>query len=244
MQKMNSGRVQLSEIFTSIEGEGPFFGTKTMFVRMSGCHLSCRWCDTSYALPINSGKKYSIDEAKDRIIEQLQPNTYKLNFTGGEPLIQYEAVAELAEFVKRKRGLRTYIESSCFDSYKFAKVLPYIDICKIEFKMSDSNVVEQENHSDLLNNEIKCLKLAVSQHKSTYIKIVVTNSTNITEFRNILNEIFHNSTASDLIGFVIQPSNGVDEPTLSKVLSFYDCVYPLYEEVRIVPQLHKLIGVR
>jgi hypothetical protein len=35
MQKMNNNRIQLSEIFTSIEGEGPFFGTKTMFVRLA-----------------------------------------------------------------------------------------------------------------------------------------------------------------------------------------------------------------
>jgi 7-carboxy-7-deazaguanine synthase len=49
---------------------------------------------------------------------------------------------------------------------------------------------------------------------------------------------------SNLVGFIIQPSYGVDEPKIEKLLSFYDCVYPVYNEVRIVPQLHKLIGVR
>jgi 7-carboxy-7-deazaguanine synthase len=244
MQKMNNNRIQLSEIFTSIEGEGPFFGTKTMFVRLAGCHLSCRWCDTTYALGMNTGKSYSICEVKDLIIELLQPSTYKINFTGGEPLIQHEAVAELAKFMKQKGGLRTYIESSCFDSFRFSEVLPYIDICKIEFKMSDSKVVDHKNYSDLLHNETQCLNLAVSQHKSTYIKIVVTNSTNLEEFRNLVKEIFENARACDLIGFVIQPSYGVDEPPLTKLLGFYDCVFPVYEEVRIVPQLHKLIGVR
>lgn len=244
MQKMNDDKVQLSEIFTSVEGEGPFFGTKTMFVRMAGCHLGCHWCDTGHALDMKSGRSYSINEVKGLIVQLLQPSTYKINFTGGEPLIQYEAVSELAEFLKQEKGLRTYIESSCFDSSRFAKVLPYIDICKIEFKMSDSKVVRQEYYNDFLGNEIKCLKLAISQRKTTYVKIVVTNSTDIIEFRNIVSKIFENSTAGDLIGFVIQPSYGVDEPTLSKMLSFYDCVYPLYEEVRIVPQLHKLIGVR
>jgi 7-carboxy-7-deazaguanine synthase len=47
-----------------------------------------------------------------------------------------------------------------------------------------------------------------------------------------------------LVGFVIQPSYGANQPGLEKLLSFYDCVYPIYNEVRIVPQLHKLIGVR
>ena len=107
MQEMNNDRVQLSEIFTSIEGEGPFFGTKTIFVRMAGCHLSCHWCDTTYALPMGGGLSYSVDEVKDLIIKQLQPSTYKINFTGGEPLLQYEAVATLAKFMKQTKGLRT-----------------------------------------------------------------------------------------------------------------------------------------
>ncbi len=59
-----SNRVQLSEIFTSIEGEGILFGTKTMFIRMAGCPLNCRWCDTAYALPIDSGTTFSFSEAE------------------------------------------------------------------------------------------------------------------------------------------------------------------------------------
>jgi hypothetical protein len=110
--------------------------------------------------------------------------------------------------------------------------------------MSDSKVVKRENYNDLLHNETKCLNLAVSQRKNTFVKIVVTNSSDLIEFRNLVNEILQNADAKDLMGFVIQPSYGVDEPALDKLLSFYDCVYPVYEEVRIVPQLHKLIGVR
>ena len=106
-----ANKVQLSEIFTSIEGEGILFGTKTMFVRMAGCHLGSIWCDTGYALPINSGYTYSLESVKDKISNELRPNTYKVNFTGGEPLLQHDAVADLAKFVKQEKGLRTYIES-------------------------------------------------------------------------------------------------------------------------------------
>ena len=185
-----------------------------------------------------------MDEAKDLISKELQPNTYKINFTGGEPLIQHEAVAKLANFMKQKKDIRTYIESSCFDSIRFAKVIPYIDICKIEFKMSDSQVVDHKDYNDLLLNEIRCLKIAIMQDKATYIKIVVTGSSNIHEFRNLIKKIFEYAEPSDLVGFVIQPSFGDNQPGLKKLLSFYDCVYPIYDEVRIVPQLHKLIGVR
>jgi 7-carboxy-7-deazaguanine synthase len=240
----NKARARVSEIFTSIEGEGIFVGKKTLFIRFSGCHLKCRWCDTKYALPLDSGTEYQIDEIEDLIIRELQPFTYKVNFTGGEPLLQTDAVIKLADFIKKQTNLKTYIESSCFDSELFSEVLPYIDICKIEFKTDDSKVVENEVYNSLLLNEIKCLELAVESNKTTYIKIVVTNSTNLESFKNLVYNISKKIKPSDILGFIIQPSHGVDQPTVNKLLDTYDIVQPMFPEVRIIPQLHKEIGAR
>ena len=240
---LNPNTIQLSEIFTSIEGEGILFGTKTLFVRMAGCHLKCRWCDTSYALPMYSGNTYSIDYVKKLIVDHLQPFTYKVNFTGGEPLVQHEAVIELARFV-REKGLTTYLESACYDSDRFAKLLPYIDVCKVEFKMRDSEVVDMDHYDNLLQNEIKCLRTSVSNRKITYIKIVVTNSTDTKEFAILVGNIFQHVSTEDIDGFVIQPSDGIDKPTTERLLRFYDIVCSRYREVRIIPQLHKQMGAR
>ena len=240
----NKAIARVSEIFTSIEGEGLFVGKKTLFIRFSGCHLKCRWCDTKYALPLDSGTEYQIDEIEDLIIRELQPFTYKVNFTGEEPLLQTDAVIKLADFIKKQTNLKTYIESSCFDSELFSKVLPYMDICKIEFKTDDSKVVENEVYDSLLSNEIKCLELAVESNKTTYIKIVVTNSTNLESFKNLVYNISKKIKPSDILGFIIQPSHGVDQPTVNKLLDTYDIVQPMFPEVRIIPQLHKEIGAR
>jgi len=237
-------KIQLSEIFTSIEGEGILFGTKTMFVRMAGCHLKCYWCDTNYALAMNSGNTYSIDQVKKMMKDQLQNNTYKINFTGGEPLIQYEAVKDLAKFTKEELGLRTYIESSCYDVNRFNKIIHYIDICKIEFKTKDSEAVDIKHYEHLLNNEIGCLRTAIENKKITFIKIVVSNYTTAREFKKLIEIIFNTVKSEELAGFIIQPTNNINEPTVDRLLQFYDLIYPRYNEVRIIPQLHKIIGAR
>ncbi|HXG07988.1 MAG TPA: 7-carboxy-7-deazaguanine synthase QueE [Nitrososphaera sp.] len=243
-QKTAAARARLSEIFTSIEGEGILFGTKTMFVRLAGCPLKCHWCDTPYALPLDSGYDYSVDEVKDLISKSLQPNTYKVNFTGGEPLVQHGVVIELAKFV-REKGIKTYLESSCYDPVRFAKVLPHIDIVKIEFKLRDSGAVDEKHYNSLLKSEFDCLRMAIASGKTTYIKVVVTNRSNLKEFKKLVHQVFKVvDKPGGIAGFIIQPSNRIDEPSLDVLFGFYDAVYPLYDQVRIVPQLHKIIGIR
>ena len=88
-------KVRLTEIFTSIEGEGIFCGTKTLFVRLAGCPYGCFYCDTQDSLPLDSGTEFEMDKACSMMEKELQPGTYKINFTGGDPLIQHEAVAKM-----------------------------------------------------------------------------------------------------------------------------------------------------
>ena len=232
---------RIFEVFTSIEGEGILYGTKTLFVRLAGCPYSCFYCDTLDALPLDSGKEYSITEACNLIDSNLQDNTFKVNFTGGEPLIQHEAVSELAKHVKA-RGLPTYLESACFDSKKFLHVLPSIDFVKIEFKTIDSEFIDEKHYPELLRNTLECLQAAVEAKKTTYIKIVVSSKTKIGSFKDLLDKIFEIISKENISGFIIQPTTSISEPTLEQLLEFYDAVYPYYNEVRVVPQLHKIIS--
>jgi organic radical activating enzyme len=234
--------VRLYEIFTSIEGEGVLYGTKTLFVRLAGCPFTCFYCDTTQALPMNSGTEYSIEQVCKLIDENLQENTYKVNFTGGDPLVQYEAVAEIAKYVQTK-NISTYLESSCFDSKKFNHILPFINFVKIEFKTQDSEFVDDSKHyQTLIQNALECLKSSVSANKKPHIKIVTSSRITKDSFSNLVDKIFKVIKNDDISGFVIQPTYGISEPSLEQLLELYDLVYPKYKEVRIIPQLHKFIG--
>ena len=233
--------VRLFEIFTSVEGEGILYGTKTLFVRLAGCPFSCFYCDTKESLPLDSGKEYTITEACNLIDSNLKNQTYKVNFTGGDPLIQHEAVAKLAEHVQKKK-IPTYLESSCFDLDRFNHVLPFIDIVKIEFKTKDSEFVDSNHFERLIDNALNCLKSSVSVKKTTYIKIVVSSKTEINDFSKLVSKVFTSISNEQIDGFIIQPTYGASEPSLDLLLALYDIVYPYYKEVKVVPQLHKFIG--
>ncbi len=234
-------KVRLFEIFTSVEGEGILYGTKTLFVRLAGCPFTCFYCDTVDALPLDSGKEHTIEDACSLIEKELEDNTYKVNFTGGDPLIQHEAVAEMAKHIQSLK-IPTYLESACFDSKKFNHVLPFIDLMKIEFKTEDSEFIDSKHYPNYIENVLECLRSSISAKKTTYIKIVVSSKTAVESFKKLVDDIFKVALKENLAGFIIQPTYGVSEPSLENLLKLYDLVYPHYNEVRIIPQLQKIMG--
>lgn len=234
-------KVRIFEIFTSIEGEGILYGTKTLFVRLAGCPFDCFYCDTTEALPADSGTEYTLEEATKLVDGSLQENTFKVNFTGGEPLMQHEAVAALADHVQ-SRGVSTYLESSCFDSGRFARVLPHLDYAKIEFKTPDSEFVSPKGRDGAYRNALECLAEAARAGTTVYVKVVVSRRTPAEYVGSLAAEVFGSVPDGSVSGFVIQPTYGVEEPSLDALMGMYDAVYPTYDGVRIVPQLHKQIG--
>src|SRR5678815_6049615 len=76
-----SGRI--AEIFFSIQGEGPTAGLPAVFIRLQGCSVGCRWCDTKYSWDPAAGRAVDLDELMS------QARSYpcrRVVITGGEPL--------------------------------------------------------------------------------------------------------------------------------------------------------------
>ncbi len=78
--------MRVTEIFHSIQGESTHAGRPCAFVRLTGCNLRCRWCDSEYTF--TGGEKMSIDEVMARVAAY---GCKLVEITGGEPLAQSEA---------------------------------------------------------------------------------------------------------------------------------------------------------
>jgi 7-carboxy-7-deazaguanine synthase len=100
-------RLRIAEAFTSIQGEGLFAGTPSAFIRISGCHLRCVWCDTPYASWSPEGPLREVDELAGWFARQGVGHAV---ITGGEPMI-FPQTAELAARLK-ELGAAVTIETA------------------------------------------------------------------------------------------------------------------------------------
>lgn len=85
--------MKVTEIFYSIQGESSWAGLPCVFVRTTGCHLRCVWCDTDYAF--YGGRDLTVAEIVEQV-EQVGKGCELVQLTGGEPLLQKE-IGRLAE---------------------------------------------------------------------------------------------------------------------------------------------------
>ena len=79
----------VTEIFKSIQGESTYAGRPCIFVRLTGCNLRCRWCDTAYAF--YGGTRMTVDEVMAQVRELTGTDGARIplvELTGGEPMLQ------------------------------------------------------------------------------------------------------------------------------------------------------------
>jgi 7-carboxy-7-deazaguanine synthase len=89
-------RLNVCEIFYSLQGESTFSGLPCIFVRLSGCNLNCSWCDTRYAE--EECHSMTLGQILDKVGAY---NCNLVEITGGEPLLQEAAPARIALLLEK-----------------------------------------------------------------------------------------------------------------------------------------------
>lgn len=142
--------LEISEIFYSIQGESTYAGLPCVFIRLAGCNLRCRYCDSAYTFE-DKGSLYSLAsllEFTDRYPGAL------VELTGGEPLLQDNAITLMSELLTKGRTVLLETNGSLDISRVPAPVIKIMDL-----KCPDSGMCEAMHleNLNLLNrhDEIK-----------------------------------------------------------------------------------------
>lgn len=105
LRNLAPGELLVHEIYRSIQGESTFAGLPCTFVRLTACHLRCRWCDTPHAF--GEGRVWPVDA----VVEEVQRLGERLvEVTGGEPLLQPDVVGLMERLLER--GHTVLLETS------------------------------------------------------------------------------------------------------------------------------------
>lgn len=140
--------LKINEIFFSIQGESSLSGFSTIFIRLSGCHLRCQYCDTKYAY--HQGKEISIKN----IIKQIKKFPSKrVCITGGEPLLQKNVYPLMSQLCDKSYTVSLETSGDKSTTQVDFRVKKIIDI-----KTPDSKAKAEpclDNLKDLSNTELK-----------------------------------------------------------------------------------------
>ncbi|MEM0200225.1 MAG: 7-carboxy-7-deazaguanine synthase QueE [Saccharolobus sp.] len=208
-------KYRVIEIFTSIQGEGEVIGIPSNFIRLATCNLRCVWCDTKYSW------EAGIEMSEEEIISKIRKDIKVTTITGGEPLLQnlLFLVREL-----KKLGHKIIVETN--GTIKPSEELrKLVDVFSVSPKLSNSGHKLKYNFND--------------DDWATYYKFVV---------------VYPNKDIDEIVKFVesnnINPSKVILQPDgnrpdyINALNEIVQVVLNRGLQFRVLPQLHRIIGIR
>lgn len=168
----------INEIFYSLQGEGFLAGVPSVFVRLAGCPLRCRWCDTKYAWAEDAGRDRTVTEIVETVCR------WRGRFvviTGGEPLVDFE-VRQLAKEL-RAAGKHITIETA---GIAYIPDIP-CDLMSISPKLSNSAPKDPETAA--LHEDSRLDLAVLGELVANYnhqLKFVVESVNDLSEIQEVI----------------------------------------------------------
>jgi len=242
----------LSEIFASFQGEGSRVGQRHLFVRFAGCNIRCRWCDTPDSLVKVASCSVDYPAGEREVVEnplsarrladivarcvREDPALAMIAITGGEPMVQGGFIAEWLS--EAPPPIPCLLETNAMLAGSLAEVLRGIAIVSADVKLP-SNTGEAtlwDRHREFLE---------ACRGTETYVKMPVDAQTDPAEVTRAAALVAEAAPGATLfVQPVSDPQTGrwcIDMTRLGELAALAAAQVP---DTRVLPQIHKLVGVR
>ncbi|MFC1645905.1 7-carboxy-7-deazaguanine synthase QueE [Candidatus Omnitrophota bacterium] len=224
-------KAKVNDIFVSIQGEGKYIGQEQCFIRFYDCNLSCDFCDTK----TSDFKEYSSQDLIDEIKKLILTREIKsVSLTGGEPLLQRDFLLEFLPKLKAA-GLNSYLETNGVLHEELFDIMDYVDVVSMDIKLPSST-----KQKDFWQEHEECLE--ITKDKDMFVKVIICINTTIDDFKKAVDLV---SKIDPNITFILQPnSNEMSRELADKLKEFREYAKRFLLNVKVIPQLHKALGVK
>ena len=216
----------IKEYFVSLQGEGPYVGCNQLFVRFSNCNLKCNYCDTDFKSNL---REFTVEELANLI--NNTNNIHSVSLTGGEPLLDVDFLNK----VLQKTNKKIYLETNGTLFENLEKIINLVDIISMDIKLNSTTKM-----GDLFDKHEKFVEVANKANKELFIKIVFDENITDKEIESSINIAKKHKTL-----IILQPKMDGMKLNLSAdfIQKIYNKFIEKYDNVRLIPQVHKFINV-
>lgn len=239
----------ITEVFTSVQGEGPYVGCRHMFVRFAGCNLECTYCDT----PAPAGRRCRVENSPGRKVftwhqnpvtvetllgwtsRAVGPRYHALALTGGEPLLHAGFLeAFLARFCEH--GGRCYLETNGTLPEAMERLTRLVDIVAMDVKLPSVT-----GFPFPLAEHRRFLEAIGPAH--VFVKAVVGSETTDAELDAVCGLLSAGARPVMLVLQPVTPFAGVRPAPPERLLEMQERCLDRLPEVRVIPQVHRTLEV-
>ncbi|MDJ0733507.1 MAG: 7-carboxy-7-deazaguanine synthase QueE [Nostocaceae cyanobacterium] len=253
---------RLIEIFSAIQGEGLNVGTRQIFIRFALCDLRCHFCDSAHTWSVPTSCR--VEQTPGLRDFEIHPNPVSLpvllkwvqrqnaplihdsiSLTGGEPLLHASFLVEFLPQVRSATGLPIYLETGGHRPEQLDMILPYLDSVGMDLKLpSVSGESRWQEHANFL-------QLCKKAQLEVFVKIIVSQNTDPTELKHSGELV---AEVSPDIPIFLQPVTPLESsvalstqmpmlaPEPAQVLKWQSLMKKFVNQVRVVPQTHKMLN--
>jgi organic radical activating enzyme len=232
---MKQPTAKVSEIFLSLQGEGVYAGEPHIFVRFHGCNMRCVFCDTPQE---NVPEEASLRSIIDKILDLNKDKKIRvISVTGGEPLLHSSFLQILLSHLK-EHGYKVHLDTNGTLPDKLKEIIDFVDVVAMDIKLPSSTRNKEfwEAHREFL---------VTAKPKKAFVKMVITGETTEADLNKAVDLI---ESIDRNIPLILQPVSKVKDfdkvPENAVLIKWQKIALRKLKDVRIIPQLHKIQGLK
>lgn len=252
LQTTSSKTAPVQEVFSSIQGEGIVVGKRQVFVRFAHCHLKCAYCDTPMTSATGkchvefqpgSGQTETVENplSPDAVVDIIQrllqtSRHHSVSFTGGEPLLYHQFLRDVFPAIRPQAPI--YLETSGTQPEFLETVLPWVDYLAMDIKLPSAT-----GEPPQFENHARFYEVAMQKPQLTcFIKIVFNERTTEEELEAIRQIVRQQS-----LPIILQPETSLQDRLVhlnpQRLLEIESALARHFDDVRVIPQTHKILNV-